>query len=210
MLCCNLGCHGSRHTNAIPEARPPLAQDSLALVGPFEACFERVLPEVRSTRSIAFSHLVRDNLVIGDNYLSFREPHTMLTGPTVASWLAVVDHAKVRVYRAETREAAFFLLSSQVGNATGLAVNMTKWLVANPDSDVVSELSSLSDDPEFFFFRSDSGRQRLNCIVFDYTDDFINSVDRSNLSLGVKAVHFRWVGKEAKVVEKWTVRCSGG
>jgi hypothetical protein len=204
------GCHSKRDEDLRPSARASIGQDSLKRDGPFKDCFQHVLPEVRSAKSIGFSDTGRENVVIGEDYLLFKQGNATLAGPTVAGWLAVVDHEKIRLYRTDAQETAFFLLSSPIAGSTGLATNITKWLVANLDRRVAYEFSSLSSNPEFFYFRSDSGKLTLNCIVFDYTDEFLNSEDRSTLAPAVKAVHMRWAREKETVVREWLVRCVGG
>lgn len=89
---------------------------------------------------------------------------------SIKKWIELAEISKLKVYNLKSKDKNYFLLSSKIVGATGIAINFYQWLIIDATNfNVISaNLMSLSDDARMFF--SQGGK--LNIIIFDFGDDF--------------------------------------
>lgn len=124
-------------------------------------------------------------LTIGEDYIKISHKHYdgIVEFDIVSAWLNAVNRDSIKVYGKLDKES-YFIVSSKVKKATGLAVNFTKWLVLKPSSKTAFDFWSLDDDPKFFYHKPEEP-DKLNAVIFNYSDEFIHNKDWNKLSLKV-------------------------
>lgn len=97
----------------------------------------------------------------------------------VLSWMDKVEKDSIKAYALNNAEYTCYVLSSSVKQATGLAINFTSWLIIIPNSNLVFEFESLSQNPKLIYF--DQETSKLNFVRFTYGEHFFWKRDWDNV-----------------------------
>ncbi|MNE37500.1 hypothetical protein D3C80_1313530 [compost metagenome] len=119
----------------------------------------------------------------------------------VSEWLTQVDHDDIKVYGLKKDKQLYFLMSAPIEQATGLATNITKWLVIDADKKRGYGFNSLSENANLFYLKDNT----LRSTIFDYSEDFINNKDYDNMTWEVN--YYQIVGGEKKLVKSFVSKC---
>lgn len=119
-------------------------------------------------------------------------------------WLeeqAIID--SVKSYRLVANKE-FYLLSSPIKQATGLAVNFTTWFVIDVSNNLSFEFKSLSENHQAFYFEKST--DELHFVSFTFGESFVHQKDFDNIFYKIESYTIGKVGK--RLVGEKESRCS--
>ena len=122
------------------------------------------------------------------------EKKKKLINARLKSWLeneALKD--SIKSYRLAGNKE-YYLLSSPIKQATGLAVNYTSWLIIDAENNLLFDIISLSDDVRAFYF--EKGTSNLHFVSFTYGESFIHQKDYNEISYTIESYIIGKNGKE--------------
>lgn len=94
-------------------------------------------------------------------------------------WLNKVENDSIKAYRLNNSCFTFYILSSQIKQATGLGANFKSWLIIDLQSCNILEFESLSENYRLIYF--DSITERVRFIRITYGESFFWSRDWDNV-----------------------------
>jgi hypothetical protein len=147
-------------------------------------------------------------IYIDNEILSLEEKNASLIKlsaiDSVKSWIEIANLKSLQVYYLHSDHKKYFLLSSEVIGATGLATNFYQWLIidVNRYTVVSANLLSLSNDASMFFFKEGV----LNIKILDYGDDFFRK-ERDWNNVPIKVITYKEQGNTLKKVSQIDMFC---
>lgn len=126
-----------------------------------------------------------------------------LSSGEIKAWLeeqAIID--SIKSYRLVANNE-FYLLSSPINQATGLAVNFTAWLVIDASNNLSFEFRSLSENHQAFYF--EKATDELHFVSFTFSESFVHQKDFDNIMYNIE----NYTIKEGKrLIKEKESRCS--
>jgi len=122
----------------------------------------------------------------------------------ILSWIDKVEKDSIEVYSLNSTEYMCYVLSSSVIQATGLAINFTSWLIITPNSNLVFEFESLSQNHKLIYF--DQETSKLNFVRLTYGEHFFWKRDWGNVDFKIELNEID--NGEAKVISSKNSWCS--
>jgi len=161
---------------------------------------EKVRTNIHPQRLMESPYKISDYSLRVDHEKIFLQDK-ILTDSAVIEWSEETDADSIHVYVLQSNHRSFFILSSRVKQATGLASNITTWLVIDVEKKLAYSLSSLSNNVDLFYFQDSD----LRVITFDYSDEFIENKDYDNMSFTV--THYLLIEGEERIAERTISKC---
>lgn len=127
-----------------------------------------------------------------------------LSNGELKAWLedqAIID--SIKSYRLVASKE-FYLLSSPIKQATGLAINFTSWLVIDVNNNLAFELKSLSENHQAFYF--EKATNELHFVSFTFGESFVHQKDFDNIVYKMESYIIDKEGK--RLVGEKESRCS--
>lgn len=145
----------------------------------FECCLDSIIKQV-DINTIVKSQPVDVKIKKNELFVS-NSDKVVLRNNEIEVWLqelAIVD--SIKAFALTHGSNNYYLFSSPIKQATGLAVNFTTWLIVDAKRNVTFEIWSLSNNSEAFYF--DKVRDELQYISFSFSDNFVHQKDYDNIS----------------------------
>lgn len=97
----------------------------------------------------------------------------------VTDWLEGVYSDSIRACEFKVDESTYYIFSSRILPASGLANNFTPWLIVDSKFKLFIEFNSLSQNPQLVYFNQEANR--LNFVRVTYGDHFFQKRDWDNV-----------------------------
>lgn len=124
-----------------------------------------------------------------------------LPDSTITQWMEQANADSIHIYSLRNHGSSICILSSQVNQATGLSNNMIMWLIIDIENGFIYSINSLVNDINLFYFKD----QNLRMIAFDYSDNFLENKDYSDIDFEV--TYFSFLEGQAVVSFETTTKC---
>jgi len=72
----------------------------------------------------------------------------------------------LKAFKLSSKNKSYYLFSSPVKQATGLAVNFTTWLVVDREANIVFEFKSLSESYKAFYLEKKTEKMNFISLTF--------------------------------------------
>lgn len=189
----------SESTNQKPEIIQLEAERQTQSV---DCCLDSILNQIDASLVITANPV--EVIVKGSRLKVNAEKKRTLSNGEIKSWLeeqAIID--SIKSYRL-VADKEFYLLSSPIKQATGLAINFTTWLVIDASNNLSFEFKSLSGNHQAFYL--EKATDELHFVSFTFGESFVHQKDFDNI---VYKMESYTIGKEGKrLVEEKESRCS--
>jgi hypothetical protein len=99
-------------------------------------------------------------------------------------WIDKVQNDSIKAFKLNNANFTYYVLSSQIKQATGLGINFTSWLIIDSQSCFIVEFESLSRNIRLIYF--DSQTEKIRFIRFTYGESFFWSRDWDNIDYKIE------------------------
>lgn len=175
---CNVSTsEGTNHNREIVQLKGRTPKQSI------DCCLDSILQQVDTSLTITG---VPIKVTISGNKLRIDDREkNMFDNKEIKAWLeelAIID--SIKSFKL-TYSKEYYVFSSPVKQATGLAVNFTTWLVFDVSSDLAFEFESLSASHQAFYL--EKATDKLHFVSFTFGESFFHQKDFENIVYRIKS-----------------------
>lgn len=184
--CCNSLPESGNHISGMTQENEP------NLVQSVYCCLDSILKEVDG--SLEKTPISVNVEFKGEELRVGSDEKITISHNKVRYWLqetAIQD--SIVAFRLPVGNKGYYLFSSPIKQATGIAVNFTSWLIVDADRNFVMEIESLSNSQKAFYLEKATGN--LSFTSFGFAESFIHQKDFGNIVF--KQEHYS-ITKEGK------------
>ena len=139
-------------------------------------CLDSMLKQVDLSLSIM---AVPVKVSVSGNRLRIDDRKNTFDNREIKAWLeerAIVD--SIKSFKVVS-EKEYYLFSSPVKGATGLAINFTTWLIVDVSNNLAFEFKSLSASHQVFYL--EKATDKLHFVSFTFNESFFHQKDFENI-----------------------------
>lgn len=149
-----------------------VAQEQIGIITP---CVDSVLTTIKNKAVYKPLDVTVDDgirIVLGDSNIVLQQEQ-------VIEWLEGVKTDSLRGYKLSVDESNYYIFSSDVLPASGLANNFTIWLIVDVQLNLFIDFNSLSQNPKLIYFNQETNK--LSFVRFIYGEHFFWKRDWDNV-----------------------------